>query len=339
MPIKLLLLLVGFVGLAAVKAQDSVVIVFETSSVQAQEYTERACFIIKAAGDFRSPFDITVECTPGSTDSATPGDDYNADPITVRFTPNRKSQTVCVPVVNNDECERSKRFVCDIRRSSLPVFGTSRGRVRVNIVDSSRREDDCQATSPPTTPVPPPKSFDTAFTIWGKSACPNATNLVYQGRAVSGYYNHYGGGGNFLCLTEEAKYNDESTLTDSGWGYIYGTEYQIDTNQALTRARHDQNVPCATCTAPCSKKIMMPGTNMCPDGWTKLYYGWLMGGYYNYAASTSYICVDVNPDVIIGEGASQNGALLHHIQVDCGYGIPCPPYDERRELSCVVCCQ
>ena len=123
---------------------DSVVIVFETSSVQAQEYTEKACFVIKAAGDFRSPFDITVECTPGSTDPATPGDDYNADPITVRFTPNRKSQTVCVPVVNNDECERSKRFVCDIRRSSLPVFGTSRGRVRVNIVDSSRREDDCQ---------------------------------------------------------------------------------------------------------------------------------------------------------------------------------------------------
>ena len=78
---------------------------------------------------------------------------------------------------------------------------------------------------------------------------------------------------------------------------------------------------------------------MCPDGWTNLYYGWLMGGYYSYAASTSYICVDVNPDVVIGEGASQNGALLHHIQVDCDYGIPCPPYDERRELSCVVCCQ
>ena len=78
---------------------------------------------------------------------------------------------------------------------------------------------------------------------------------------------------------------------------------------------------------------------MCPDGWTKLYYGWLMGGHYNHRQSTSFICVDVNPDIIPGMGSNTDGALLYHIEPDCGRGIPCPPYDERREMSCVVCCQ
>ena len=182
--------------------------------------------------------------------------------------------------------------------------------------------------------MPPPKSFDTVFTIWGKSTCPNETNLVYQGRAISGYYNHHGGGGNFLCLTEEAKYNNGTSQVNSQLGVIYGTEYQHP-NFGL----HDQNVPCATCTAPCSKKIMMPGTNTCPDGWTNLYYGWLMGGHHDHKHSTSYICVDFNPESIDGLGGNMDGALLYHIGPDCHRGIPCPPYYERREMSCVVCCQ
>ena len=123
---------------------DSVAIVFEKSSVKAQEHTEKGCFVIKAVGDFSSPFYITVECSPASSRPATPGDDFNADPITVQFTPNKKSQTVCVPVVDDDECEKSERFVCAVRKSSLPEFGTTRGRVTVNIVDSSKREDDCR---------------------------------------------------------------------------------------------------------------------------------------------------------------------------------------------------
>ena len=127
---------------------DSVVIVFEKSSVKAQEYTEKGCFVIKAVGDFSSPFDITVECSPASSRPATPGDDFNADPITVQFTPNKKSQTVCVPVVDDDECEKSERFVCAVRKSSLPGFGTTRGRVTVNIADSSKREDDCRGKYP-----------------------------------------------------------------------------------------------------------------------------------------------------------------------------------------------
>ena len=117
---------------------------FEKSRVQAQEYTERACFVIKADGNFSSLFNITVECSPASSCPATPGDDFNADPITVQFASNNKSQTVCVPVVDDDECEKLERFVCAVRKSSLPEFATTRGRVKVNIVDASKREDDCR---------------------------------------------------------------------------------------------------------------------------------------------------------------------------------------------------
>ena len=123
---------------------DYVVIVFEDSSVRALEYTKKACFTIKVAGDFRSPFSVVVECTPASSLSATPSDDFNARPIAVRFTPGKKTETICVPIVDDDECEMSERFMCGVRKSSLPAFASTRGRVTVFISDSSWRESDCR---------------------------------------------------------------------------------------------------------------------------------------------------------------------------------------------------
>ena len=121
-----------------------VTILFSKSSAKAQEYTEKAAVQIKAVGDFRSPFNITVVCSGAGRRSATAGDDFNASPITVRFTPTEKVQTINIPVVDDDDCEERETFVCNVRRSSLPAFASARGKVTVSIIDNSKREDDCR---------------------------------------------------------------------------------------------------------------------------------------------------------------------------------------------------
>ena len=122
----------------------NVVIVFSKSSAKAQEYTEKAVVEIKAVGDFRSPFNVMVVCASTGRSPATAGDDFNASPITVRFTPTEKVQTVNIPVVDDDDCEERETFACNVRRSSLPTFATTRGKVTVSIIDNSKREDDCR---------------------------------------------------------------------------------------------------------------------------------------------------------------------------------------------------
>ena len=46
-----------------------------------------------------------------------------------------------------------------------------------------------------------------------------------------------------------------------------------------------------------------------------------------------HVCAQPLP----GLGAGYDAALMYHAMVDCGYGIPCPPYVQGKELSCVVC--
>ena len=191
-------------------------------------------------------------------------------------------------------------------------------------------------TRPPTKP----STGGHTYVRWGNSSCPDVdgTSLVYEGRAVSGRYNSHGGASDFVCLISQGKYHPTSTTTNSGWTYMYGTEYEISTNQALTRDRDNDNVPCAVCEVMTrSKHLMIPGTYECPKGWTTEYFGWLMtGNERNFGAST-FVCVDFNAGLVPGEVANDNGALLYHVQVACAYGMQCPPYEQTREVSCVVC--
>ena len=122
----------------------SVAILFSKNSAKAQEYTEKAAVQIKAVGDFSSPFNIIVVCASTGSRPATAGDDFNASAITVRFTPTEKVKTINIPVVNDDDCEERETFACNVRRSSLPVFASARGKVTVSIIDNSKREDDCR---------------------------------------------------------------------------------------------------------------------------------------------------------------------------------------------------
>ena len=178
------------------------------------------------------------------------------------------------------------------------------------------------------------------YTRWGKISCPNGTGteLVYAGRAGGSWFRHTGGGANHLCMP-----NDPDYLTYQpgvqGRSPVYGAEYQPWAGPL--RAVHDHNVPCAVCYASTRVAVtMIPAKTRCPSTWTLEYSGYLMSAYRGDSRyvdyRTMFECVDKNPDSIPGSASDINGALFHHAEATCR-GIPCPPYDPQKELTCAVC--
>ena len=182
------------------------------------------------------------------------------------------------------------------------------------------------------------------YVRWGKRTCPDTegTEIIYNGTAASSH--HYeGGGGNYQCLTNQPTHFDlggKGGREDAG--YIYGTEFEVWGN--VPRASlplTNQNVACAVCYVTRGAVVMIPGTYICPLGWRREYHGYLMSERHKNRRST-FECVDVSPDILpqreqdVDREGDDDGALFYHVEPRCG-SLPCPPYDEQREVTCVVC--
>ena len=100
-------------------------------------------------------------------------------------------------------------------------------------------------------------------------------------------------------------------------------------------SRHDDNVPCAVCHVSTRPTVLMiPAWHNCPSGWTVEYYtGCLMSKHYTHSKATR---VDSNPESISASSSDTNGGLFYHVEATCN-GLPCPPYDPQKELTCAVC--
>ena len=81
--------------------------------------------------------------------------------------------------------------------------------------------------------------------------------------------------------------------------------------------------------------LMIPGKYTCPPNWTRKYYDYLMAERYNHHRST-FECVDEAAETVIGGQADRNGAVFFHVEPRCG-SLPCPPYEEQKEITCVLC--
>ena len=83
---------------------------------------------------------------------------------------------------------------------------------------------------------------------------------------------------------------------------------------------------------------MIPARTSCPTGWTTEYYGYLMsqGSYWDNRHRTSFECVDKDQDSVPSSQANTDGALFYHVEANCN-GILCPPYNNYKELNCIVC--
>ena len=118
--------------------------------------------------------------------------------------------------------------------------------------------------------------------------------------------------------------------------FMYGAEYQ-GTN-GLVPNTHDTDVPCAVCYVSTRTALyMIPAKYTCPTGWTTEYYGYLMTERStNVHYRSQFLCVDSTMGTVIGSIYDHNGALFSLVEGRCG-SLPCPPYEQTRELTCAVC--
>ena len=174
------------------------------------------------------------------------------------------------------------------------------------------------------------------YTRWGHSGCPDVmnTSIVYSGITAGSHYTNRGGGANYICLIKYPEYLLPFSVTGPAYKTaIYGTEYQYP----LPGGIHDTNAPCAVChVSTRSSTIMIPGKITCPKDWTREYCGYIMTDLHTWHRSM-YVCVDRAMEPIPGSSQNHDGALFYHVEAVCGVGIPCPPYNNYKEINCVVC--
>ncbi|XP_045156991.2 uncharacterized protein LOC123523373 [Mercenaria mercenaria] len=177
------------------------------------------------------------------------------------------------------------------------------------------------------------------FIRWGRSECPgNGSEIIYRGYTAGSQYNQPGGGSNNLCLPEHPTFEKYIDSVDQWRGHLYGTEYENLNAESMTMFGYttiNEDVPCAVCKTTRSV-LMIPGRADCYPGWTLEYKGYLMSAYHNYASNGDFLCVDAKPDFVPHGEGNHNDHLLYFVESRCG-ALPCPPYVNGRELSCVVC--
>ena len=174
------------------------------------------------------------------------------------------------------------------------------------------------------------------YVRWGHDQCPSTAQLVYSGRAGGSYYQNSGGGSNPQCLPLDPNFLTDISETQAR-ALMYGAEYQTGANSNThIRRSHDHDVPCAVCHVSNRTAVyMVPAKYTCPTGWTREYYGYLMSSYSSHHR-TQYTCLDVALKPATGSAVTNHdGLLFYFVEGRCG-SLPCPPYDETKELSCAV---
>ena len=99
---------------------------------------------------------------------------------------------------------------------------------------------------------------------------------------------------------------------------------------------HNHNVPCAVCQSERSNVLMIPAKNKCLPGWHREYNGVLVAAYHGHKGNKMFECLDHDPEADQAGYRDEDGALMYHTQGYCG-SLPCPPYEEGKPLTCVVC--
>ncbi|KAJ8314242.1 hypothetical protein KUTeg_008803 [Tegillarca granosa] len=168
---------------------------------------------------------------------------------------------------------------------------------------------------------------------WGRKECPNATELVYSGFAGGSHYTHGGGAAEYVCLPRDPEFGVQQNV--GAYGYIYGAEYQTN----YFGPAEDQDVPCAVCRSLTGTSvIMIPAKSTCYPNWKREYHGRLASGYFGHTSASQYVCVDETPEAVIGGNSNSDGKLFYPVKAECG-SLECPPYQNDKEVLCVVCTQ
>ncbi|PFX15833.1 hypothetical protein AWC38_SpisGene19926 [Stylophora pistillata] len=81
------------------------------------------------------------------------------------------------------------------------------------------------------------------------------------------------------------------------------------------------------------------GRKNCSGDATLVYTGYMGGGYYTHigGGTNEYVCVDEGAEAVDGGHSDTDGALLYVVEGSCSHALPCGPYRDTHELTCVVC--
>ncbi|OWF49555.1 short-chain collagen C4-like [Mizuhopecten yessoensis] len=177
------------------------------------------------------------------------------------------------------------------------------------------------------------------FTRWGRIDCPvNTTTMVYSGYAGGSHFTHSGAAAEYVCMPSDPIWGPHKDIVHNDWvGFMYGAEYQAPNIMfGMSGGVHD--VPCAVCLGnQRTTSLMIPGRTECYPGWTEAYHGDLASGYHSFQAASQYVCVDKDPQTFPTRTLlDENGKLFYGVKTKCG-SLPCPPYEDGKFLSCVVC--
>ena len=101
------------------------------------------------------------------------------------------------------------------------------------------------------------------------------------------------------------------------------------------KAIQNHNVPCAVCQAERNNVLMIPAKNTL--SWLAQGVQWIPGGRTSWHKNNRVSeCLDHDPEADQAGYRDENGALMYQTGGVCG-SLPCPPYEQGRALTCVIC--
>ena len=159
---------------------------------------------------------------------------------------------------------------------------------------------------------------------------------MYSGRAGGSLFSAQGGAAEKICLPDDPDYIPATAGVTARYpSRVYGAEYEFFVGPLENATEH--NAPCAICFVPArASVIMIPAKTVCPSSWTREYYGYLTTNYDGHRRS-SYTCLDNSPEGIPGTETSTTATAFFYYTITTCNGLSCPPYENNRILSCVVC--
>ena len=151
------------------------------------------------------------------------------------------------------------------------------------------------------------------------------------------HYIHTGSGVNYLCLPLDPEDPDNVQGGEQNGARVYGVEYRKWNSGRFFADVDLHDAPCAVCEAQGrSQLLMIPAKRTCPAGWTFEYEGVLASEHSTHASGGEFICISKDPEATIGSQSIEAGDYMNVAEAVCG-ALPCPPYGNGNELSCVVC--
>lgn len=138
-------------------------------------------------------------------------------------------------------------------------------------------------------------------------------------------------------MVHEVIYDSRAAEANGNMAEIRGAEYQ---DHFWGPGSLDKDAPCAVCIPnKKSKVLMIPGRNECLPGWFREYHGYLSANLITHPHTTTYVCVDEKVEFLdSGIENNEESYLLYGVRAHCG-SLKCPPYENGKPITCVVCSQ